>query len=162
MTIAAPAPLDRLLSVTIDADSIGRGTPEQESERRIAIDDLVREGRFGLPGRAGGPYRLDLALRDGKLILAVSDEPGFPVVTHGLSLTPFRSLVRAYLGLLDSHQEAIRSGRHDRIEAVDMGRRGLHNEGATLLGDRLSDKIAADFATLRRLFTLLAALHWKR
>lgn len=160
MTHPRPA-LDRLVSVTIDAGSIGRGTPDQENERRIAIEDLVTDNRFGLAGREAGPYRLDIALRDGKLVLAVSSEPGDPVVTHGLSLTPFRSLVRDYLALLESHQDAIRSGRADRIEAVDMGRRGLHNEGATLLGQRLAGKIEADFETLRRLFTLVTALHWK-
>ncbi len=157
MTGAAPAA--RLVAVTLDEGSIGRSSPEREEERRVAMRDLVESNRFGLPGREGGPYRLALARRDGKLILAVSNEAGDAIVSHGLSLQPFRSLIRDYLLLCEHHDAAIRAGGPGRIEAVDMGRRGLHNEGAERLGERLRGKIEADFDTLRRLFTLLAALH---
>lgn len=152
---------DRLVSVTLDEGSIGRGNPDQEHERRIAIYDLVEENSFGLPGRDGGPYRLAIGLQEGKLVLAVSDEAGAPLMSHMLSLQPFRSVLRDYLMLCDNYYRAIRTASPSQIEAIDMGRRGLHNEGAALLGERLRGKLEADADTLRRLFTLMTALHYK-
>ena len=151
----------RLVAVTLDETSIGRGNPDQEHERRIAIYDLVETNDFALSGREGGPYRLAIGLRDGKLVLAVSDEAGAPLMSHLLSLQPFRSLLKDYLMLCDSYYRAIRTASPSQIEAIDMGRRGLHNEGAALLGERLRGKVEADTDTLRRLFTLLTALHYK-
>lgn len=154
----------RLIAVTLDEVSIGRGNPDQEHERRIAIYDLVEENSFGLPdasGPATGPYRLAIGLREGRLVLAVSDEAGSPLASHLLSLQPFRSVLRDYLMLCDTYYQAIRTASPSRIEAIDMGRRGLHDEGAALLGARLAGKIEADGRTLRRLFTLMTALHYK-
>ena len=151
----------RLVAVTLDEGSIGRGNPDQEHERRIAIYDLVEENSFGLPGHDGGPYRLGIALQDGKLLLAVADEGGAPLVSHLLSLQPFRSVLKDYLMLCDTYYQAIRTQSPSRIEAIDMGRRGLHDEGAGLLGERLRGKIEADHDTLRRFFTLMTALHYK-
>ena len=151
----------RLIAVSLDEGSIGRGNPDQEHERRIAIYDLVEENRFALPDRAAGAYRLAIGLQEGKLVLAVSDAAGAPLMTHLLSLQPFRSLLKDYMMLCDSYYRAIRTASPSQIEAIDMGRRGLHDEGAALLGERLRGKVEADADTLRRLFTLLTALHYK-
>lgn len=151
----------RLISVTLDEASIGRGTPDQEHERRTAIYDLVECNAFAIPGHHGGPYRLGISLQDGKLMLAVSSMAGGAVVSHGLSLQPLRSLVKDYLLLCATYYDAIRTATPSQIEAIDMGRRGLHDEGAEILGERLRGKIECDPGTLRRLFTLVTALHWK-
>jgi uncharacterized protein (UPF0262 family) len=154
-------PRNRLVAVTLDQASIGSGTPDQDHERRTAIYDLVEQNTFGLPNHPGGPFGLAIALRDAKLMLDIRSEAGEPIVVHFLSLKPLRSLFRDYLLLCDSYVAAIRTATPAQIEAIDMGRRGLHNEGAERLAERLKGKIEADFDTMRRLFTLLTALHWK-
>ena len=116
---------------------------------------------FGVPDHAGGPYCLHVAMRDKKLLLDVRDESGAPVIAHLLSLTPFRRILRDYFMVCESYFAAIRTATPSQIEAIDMGRRGLHDEGAHLLSERLTGKIACDFDTARRLFTLLTALHWR-
>lgn len=151
----------RLATVRLDSASIGRGTPEQEHERRTAIFDLVEGSSFSVPGRGGGPYSLVIAVRDAKLVLDIFDENDRPVVGHLLSLTPMRSLLRDYRLICESYYAAIRTASPSQIEAIDMGRKGLHDEAAELLASRLAGKIDADFPTFRRLFTLVAALHWK-
>ncbi len=162
MTLAPPSgPDDRLLAVALDEASIGRGTPDQEHERRIAIYDLIEDNSFALPARQDGPYRLAVAIQDGKLLLAVSAQDGRPLISHLLALKPLRGTVKDYLMLCDSYYAAIRSATPTQIEAIDMGRRGLHDEGAALLRDRLAGKFECDGATWRRLFTLVTALHWK-
>ncbi len=157
----APLPQHRLVAVELDDQSIGRGHPDQDHERRIAIFDLVEDNRFAVPGHSGGPYRLVIALRNARLALDVRTHADEPVVTHMLSLSPFRSILRDYHMICESYYAAIRTATPDQIEALDMGRRGLHDEAAALLGTRLKGKIASDLPTLRRLFTLLTALHWK-
>lgn len=151
----------RLIAVSLDEGSIGRGNPDQEHERRIAIYDLVEENSFSLHGHDGGPYRLAIGVQEGRLLLAVMDESGVALMSHLLSLKPFRSVLKDYLMLCDNYYQAIRSASPRQIEAIDMGRRGLHDEGAALLGERLRGKIEADHDTLRRLFTLVTALHYK-
>ncbi len=151
----------RLSAVTLDEASIGRGTPDQEHERRIAICDLIEDNAFAVQSHEGGPYRLAIALQDSKLLLAVSTEDDRPVISHLLALKPLRGIIRDYLMLCDSYQAAVRASTPGRIEAIDMGRRGLHDEGARALGARLAGKIDCDGATWRRLFTLVTALHWK-
>ncbi len=151
----------RLIAVSLDEASIGRGNPDQEHERRIAIYDLVEDNSFALHGHDGGPYRLAIGVQEGRLLLAVMDESGVGLMSHLLSLKPFRSILRDYLMLCDNYYQAIRSASPRQIEAIDMGRRGLHDEGAALLGERLRGKIDADHDTLRRLFTLVTALHFK-
>ena len=153
--------IDRLVCVTLDETSIGRGNPDQEHERQIAIWDLVEENSFGIDGHAGGPYSLILALHDKKLLFDVRSEQGEPIVSHLLSLTPFRRLLRDYFTVCESYYAAIRTATPSQIEAIDMGRRGLHNDGAQLLAERLQGKIVCDFDTARRIFTLVTALHWK-
>jgi uncharacterized protein (UPF0262 family) len=152
---------NRLVSVTLDEASIGSGTADQEHERRIAIFDLLEENNFGLVGHERGPYHLIIALHDAKLALDVRTETGEPVMVHLLALQPFRRLLHDYVMVCDSYVAAIRSATPEQIEAIDMGRRGLHNEAAQKLADRLKGKISADFDTMRRLFTLLTALHRK-
>ena len=151
----------RLISVTLDEASIGRGTADQEHERAIAIYDLIEDNRFALEGHDGGPYALVIALHDAKLVFDVRDEAGATVVTHILSLTPFKRLLKDYFLVCETYYAAIRTATPSRIEAIDMGRRGLHNEGAALLAERLKGKIDCDTDTARRLFTLVTALHWK-
>ncbi|WP_298427353.1 UPF0262 family protein [Rhodoblastus sp.] len=151
---------DRLTNVTLD-ESIGRGNADQEHERAIAIYDLIEENSFALPGQFGGPYQLHIALHESKLALNVRDEAGAPIVVHILSLTPFRRILKDYFMICESYYAAIRTASPAQIEAIDMGRRGLHNEGAQLLAERLRGKIDCDFDTARRIFTLVTALHWK-
>ncbi len=151
----------RLVAITLDDASIGRGTPDQEHEREIAIYDLVEENSFALPNHDGGPYTLLLALHEAKLALHIRDAGGDDIVTHILSLTPFRKLLKDYFMICESYYAAIRTATPAQIEAIDMGRRGLHNEGAQLLAERLKGKVVCDMDTSRRLFTLVTALHWK-
>lgn len=151
----------KLISVTLDENSIGRGSADQEHERAIAVYDLIEDNRFALVGHAGGPYALIISLLDAKLVFDVRDETGAVVITHILSLTPFRRILKDYFLVCESYYAAIRHATPSRIEAIDMGRRGLHNEGAQLLAERLKGKIETDADTARRLFTLITALHWK-
>lgn len=151
----------RLVDVELD-ESIGRSTPDVEHERAVAIFDLVEENSFRPVSDAGeGPYKLRLSLQESRLIFAVTRENGDAVVTHILSLTPFRRIVKDYYLICESYYDAIRSSSPSQIEAIDMGRRGLHNEGSQTLMDRLSGKIEVDFDTARRLFTLVCVLHWR-
>ena len=157
----AARPADRLIDVEL-AESIGRSTPDVEHERAVAIFDLVEENAFRPVGdEVGGPYKLKLSLVESRLVFAVSRENGESVVTHILSLTPFRRIVKDYYMICESYYQAIRSSTPSQIEAIDMGRRGLHNEGSQTLLDRLAGKIEVDFDTARRLFTLVCVLHWR-
>jgi uncharacterized protein (UPF0262 family) len=151
----------RLVAVTLDEASIGRGNPDQEHERAIAIYDIIEENSFSLPNFDGGPYALRISLIEKKLCLEVTAQNGAPLISHHLSLTPFRKAIRDYEMICDSYYQAIRSASPAQIEAIDMGRRGLHNEAAELLRQRLDGKIVVDFDTARRLFTLIFALHWR-
>ncbi len=151
----------RLVDVELD-ESIGRSTPDVEHERAVAIFDLIEDNSFQPAGDdAGGPYKLRLSLVDSKLVFHVNRESGDAVVTHILSLTPFRRVVKDYFMICESYYDAIRSSTPSQIEAIDMGRRGLHNEGSQTLMDRLSGKIDIDFDTARRIFTLVCVLHWR-
>ncbi len=152
---------NRLVDIELD-DSIGRSTPDIEHERAVAIFDLIEDNRFSpLGDNKGGPYKLKLALTDARLIFGITRESDEAVATHILSLTPFRRIVKDYFLICESYYEAIRTSTPSQIEAIDMGRRGLHNEGSQTLMDRLSGKIDIDFDTARRLFTLVCVLHWR-
>ena len=151
----------RLVDVLLD-ESIGRSTPDIEHERAVAIFDLVESNRFRPESdEAGGPYRLKLSLADSRLVFSVTRVDGAHVVTHILSLTPFRRIVKDYFMVCESYYEAIRKASPSQIEAIDMGRRGLHDEGSRTLMERLQGKIEIDFDTARRLFTLVCVLHWR-
>jgi uncharacterized protein (UPF0262 family) len=151
----------RLVAVTLDEASIGRGNPDQEHERAIAIYDIVEANHFALPNYDGGPYALHIALVEKKLCFDIRSQDGTTIVMHHLSLTPFRKAIRDYELICDSYYQAIRSASPAQIEAIDMGRRGLHNEAAELLVKRLEGKVVLDFDTARRIFTLIFALHWR-
>jgi uncharacterized protein (UPF0262 family) len=150
----------RLCAVVLD-ESIGRATPDVEHERAVAIFDLIEENSFEPVGHAGGPYRLKLSLVQKKLVFGLTTEDGADVATHILSLSPFRKIIKDYFLICESYYEAIRTSTPSRIEAIDMGRRGLHNEGSQTLMDRLDNKIRLDFDTSRRLFTLVCVLYWR-
>ncbi|MCV6548313.1 MAG: UPF0262 family protein [Cohaesibacter sp.] len=152
----------RLVGVTLDPQSIQPASADIEHERAVAIYDLVEENSFQPNGHeAGGPYKLDLSLVERKLVFNIRLEDDSLVITHILSLTPFRKIVKDYFMICDSYHEAIKTATPSRIEAIDMGRRGLHNEGSQILLSRLEGKIDTDFQTARRLFTLICALHWR-
>lgn len=154
-------PACRLVGITLDEGSIGRGNPDAEHERAVAIYDLLEDNHFTIPAHGAGPYRLHIGMVENRLALSVRDQGESEIVTHLLSLTPFRRVVKDYFLICESYYAAIRTASPSQIEAIDMGRRGLHNEAAQLLIDRLEGKIEVDFDTARRIFTLIAALHWK-
>lgn len=151
----------RLVDVQLDEDSIGRNTPDVEHERRIAIFDLLEDNSFALADGRPGPYALRISMEEGRLVLAVADADQTPLQTFVLALSPFRRVVKDYFMVCDSYYEAIRTAPPSRIEALDMGRRAVHDEGSRLLMQRLAGKIDLDLGTARRLFTLICALHWK-
>lgn len=151
----------RLVEITLDEESVGSNTPDVEHERKVAIFDLLEENEFALVDGAGGPYTLHLSIAENRLVFAVGDENWKPITSFMLSLSPFRKIVKDYFFVCESYYAAIKTAPPSRIEALDMGRRGLHNEGSQLLMQRLDGKIVTDFDTARRLFTLICALHWK-
>ncbi|MBE7183423.1 MAG: UPF0262 family protein [Methylobacterium mesophilicum] len=151
----------KLVDVALDA-GFGRSTPDVEHERAVAIFDLIEENSFAPVGDTGdGPYALKLSLIEQRLSFDIRRASGEEVATHILSLSPLRKIVKDYRFICESYYEAIRLASPAKIEAIDMGRRGLHDEGAQALRDRLEGKIVLDFPTARRLFTLICVLHWK-
>ena len=148
-----------LQSVELDEDSLSAASRDQEQERQIAIFDLLEDNYFAPEGATGGPYDLKMALVENRLMLDVAG-PDY-ARRHILSLSPFRSLIRDYVMICESYYQAIRNATPAQIEALDMGRRGLHNEASELLQERLKGKIETDLDTARRLFTLICALHWR-
>jgi uncharacterized protein (UPF0262 family) len=154
-------PSQRLSKITLDESSIGRSSPDIEHERAVAIYDLLEDNSFAPVEHDGGPYALHLSITENRLVFDIRLEDGAPVMAHLLSLTPLRRIVKDYFMICDSYYKAIRTATPSQIEAIDMGRRGLHNEGSELLMERLKEKISLDFDTARRLFTLICVLHWK-
>ena len=161
MTQGGATDKDRLVAVTLDEQSIGRSNRDVEHERAVAIYDLIEQNTFAPIGHEGGPYALHLSLAENRLAFDIRLADGTPVVTHLFSLTPFRRIVKDYFLICDSYYAAIRTATPDRIEAIDMGRRGLHDEGSRILMERFKRKVRVDFDTARRLFTLICVLHWK-
>ncbi|MGI9169067.1 MAG: UPF0262 family protein [Caulobacteraceae bacterium] len=157
--MAAEVQTHRLLSVELDEESLAAVSRDQEQERQIAIFDLLEDNHFAPDGAAGGPYELKIALIDNRLALDIAG-PDYQR-RHILSLSPLRAVVRDYHMICESYFQAIRNATPQKIEALDMGRRGLHNEGSELLRARLAGKVATDLDTARRLFTLICALHWR-
>lgn len=151
--------IHRLQSVEIDEESLAAASRDQEQERQIAIFDLLEANYFFPEGAVSGPYDLRMGLVENRLVLDVKGE-GYER-RHILSLSPFRSLIKDYFLICESYYQAIRNSTPQQIEALDMGRRGLHNEASELLRTRLSGKIETDLDTARRLFTLICALHWR-
>ena len=153
---------NRLIEVVLDDASIGKATPDIEHERAVAIFDLIEENSFRpVADQESGPYKLVISVVDSKLVFDISREDDSKVVMHVLSLTPFKKIIKDYFLICESYYDAIRSSTPSQIEAIDMGRRGLHNEGSQTLADRLDGKIEIDFDTARRIFTLICVLHWR-
>src|ERR1700694_259061 len=159
--MSKPQRTHRLGLAVLDAACIDAASRDIEHERGIAIYDLLEDNDFEPEGDRGGPYALKIALVEQRLVLEITREDGAPVATHLLSLTPFRRVVKDYFLVCDSYYAAIRTESTSRIEAIDMGRRALHDEGSALLSERLKGKVRVNSDTSRRLFTLICALHWK-
>ena len=160
------ADTDRLIDVQLDDSGLPAPTPEIEQERRVAIFDLLEENMFGLVGREGqtvpeGPYKLDLSIADRRLVFDLHTENGAKAGEFHLSLTPFRQVIKDYFQICESYFDAVKRLPPSQIEAIDMGRRGIHNEGSSVILERLEGKVNTDMATARRLFTLICVLHFK-
>ncbi|QPC42539.1 UPF0262 family protein [Kaustia mangrovi] len=155
------ATTDRLADVTLDEASLSAASADVEHERRVAIYDLLEQNHFRVDGCDNGPYRLHLAIMEKRLVFDIADREENRCAVIGLSLSPFRRIVKDYFLICESYYQAIRTATPSQIEAIDMGRRGLHNEGSELLKERLRGKIEVDFDTARRLFTLVCVLHWR-
>lgn len=153
----ASGPNHRLSRVTIDEASLAAGSPEQEHERKVAIFDLLESNAFWPDGAEEGPFDLALSLAESRLCMDIKG-PAYER-RHLLSLSPFRGIIKDYFMVCESYYDAIRSATTAHIEALDMGRRGLHDDGARILKERLEGKVAVDKDTARRLFTLICALH---
>jgi len=156
---------DRITHIEIDDTGLVAPTPAIEQERNVAVFDLLEKNTFALPARGGvvppaGPYHLSLAIRDRRLVFDVTTEKAEKAGEFHLSLGPFRQVVKDYFSICESYFEAVKKLPPAQIEAIDMGRRGIHNEGAELLRERLAGKADIDKDTARRLFTLICVLHW--
>ncbi len=149
---------NRLTDVTLDEASLAPASPNAEHERRIALFDLKEANSFIVKGEDRGPYLLALGMAEGRLALDVSAEDGARVVLHHMAMSSLRKLIKDYAMICDSYHNAIRNASPSQIEAIDMGRRGLHNEAAEVLQTSLDDKFEIDLETARRLFTLVCAL----
>lgn len=157
--------MSRICHIEIDETGLPPPTPEIEQERRVAIFDLLEDNRFAVPEREGrppaeGPFRLHLAIRDRRLVFDIRSESGATQAQFHLSLGPFRQVVKDYFQICESYFDAVKHLPPGQIEAIDMARRGIHNEGARVLQERLEGKALVDSATARRLFTLICVLHW--
>jgi uncharacterized protein (UPF0262 family) len=156
--------MTRICHIEIDDTGLPAPTPEIEQERKVAIFDLLEDNSFELPAKNGalpvGPFRLALAIRDKRLVFDLTSEPGEKVAEFHLSLGPFRQVVKDYFQICESYFEAVKRLPPAQIEAIDMARRGIHNEGARVLQERLEGKADLDIDTARRLFTLICVLHF--
>ena len=157
--------MTRIAHIQIDDRNLPPPTPEIEQERRVAIFDLLEENVFSLPKHddrvvPAGPYRLDLSIREKRLVFDVSTEAGEKAVEFHLSLSPFRQVVKDYWAICESYYDAVKNMPPRQIETIDMARRGIHNEGARVLSERLEGKADIDNDTARRLFTLICVLHF--
>lgn len=149
----------RLVKIALEEESAIRRSPEVEHERAVAVYDLLAENVFDLVGASVGPYCLLISIRESRLVLDIRDSEENPIEEIILPLSPLRSLVRDYFKVCEAYYEAIKTASPSRIEAIDMGRRGIHDEGAEILLRRLAPKIEMDAQTSRRLFTLICVLH---
>lgn len=151
----------RLIRIKLVEEGGHRHSPEIEHERAVAVHDLEHENSFELINHPGGPYVLGIVVRENRLVLDVRDPDDRPLEEILLPLGPLRSIIRDYFHVCDAYYEAIKTATPSRIEAIDMGRRGLHDEGAERLRDRLATRVRIDEATARRLFTLICILQSK-
>jgi len=149
----------RLVHVTLEEDARIRLSPEVRHERAVAVFDLLADNRFALVGDDRGPYRLHIAIQENRLVFDVRDAADATIERVRLPLTPLRTVIRDYFRICDAYYEAIRTATPSRIEAIDIGRRAAHDDGATILRERLAARIEIDENTARRLFTLICVLH---
>ncbi len=152
-------PRTRLIEIQLDHDTISRARPDFARDCEAAIADLLHDNAFELIGDDGGPYKLRIGTEEGRLLFDITGGRQHPLRRVRLPLKPFARVIKDYLELCEVHYEAMRTQSRARIEAMDKGRRGLHNEGAELLRERLAKRIGIDKDTARRLFTLICALH---
>jgi len=158
-------PMSRICHIELDDANLPPPTPEIEQERKVAMFDLIEENSFSLPNRddrvvPDGPYRVGLSIRDKRLVFHVSTEDDTPAAEFHLSLSPFRQVVKDYWAICESYFDAVKNLPPGQIETIDMARRGIHNEGARVLEERLQGKAEVDSDTARRLFTLICVLHF--
>ena len=151
----------KISEIKLDERSVVRRSADVEHERAVAIYDLIEDNYFAPAGHDGGPYHLHLAIEENRLIFDIRDEQEAEITAITLPLLPFRRIVKDYFAICEIYYDAIKTASPSKIEAIDMGRRGLHNEGSELLRERLNGKIEVDFDTARRLFTLICVLHIK-
>jgi uncharacterized protein (UPF0262 family) len=149
----------RISAITLDEHTVVRRNADIEHERATAIADLLEENCFAPASGRRGPFTLHLAIEENRLNLEIRSTTDDSSETVVLPLAPFRRIVKDYFIICESYYEAVRGARLGQVQAIDMGRRGLHDEGSTLLIERLADKVAVDHATARRLFTLICVLH---
>ena len=159
--MAEAGPTRRIVNIHLEDAIALRQSAEAEQERAVAIFDLIEENEFVPSVEHPGPYHLILAVADNKLVFDVRDTGDQEIYKFILSMTPFRRIIKEYFDVCESYFAAIKASSLSQIEAIDMGRRGLHNEGSEILRDRLAGKVEMDFGTARRLFTLICALHMK-
>lgn len=154
--------MSRLIAIDIDDRGLPAPSAEVDQERKVAVFDLLEDNAFSIPRAAEhpGPYRLALGVREGRLVFGVSTEAAEKVGEFHLSMGPFRQVVKDYFQICESYFEAVKRLPPSQIEAIDMARRGIHNEGARVLQERLEGKALVDMATARRLFTLICVMHW--
>jgi len=157
--------MTNLVEIHIDDSGLPPPTPEIEQERRVAVFDLLEDNTFSLPARDGktppsGPYKLNLAIRERRLVFDLLTKNDAKAAEFHLSLGPFRQVVKDYFQICESYFDAVKKLPPSQIEAIDMARRGIHNEGARVLQERLEGKAEIDIDTARRLFTLICVLHW--
>ncbi|MGR3501262.1 UPF0262 family protein [Pseudaestuariivita sp.] len=157
--------MSRIAHIALDDSNLAPPTPEIEQERKVAIFDLLEDNTFALPPRDGravpdGPYKLDLSIREKRLVFDVKTQGDDPAAEFHLSLSPFRQVVKDYYQICESYFDAVKTAAPAQIETIDMARRGIHNEGARILEERLSGKVQIDNDTARRLFTLVCVLHF--
>ncbi len=149
----------RIVNIFLDEKSLVRRAAHVEHERKVAVYDLLEDNHFAPLGDKRGPYTLHLGIEDNRLVFDIHTEGGVPLDRFTLPLNSFRKIVKDYFMVCESYFEAIKTAPPSRIEALDMGRRGLHNEGSDILRDRLEGKVDIDKRTARRLFTLICVLH---
>ena len=150
-----------ILGITLDERNIVRRSPQVEHERKAAIYDLIEENHFSPAGGFDGPFNVSLKVEENRLVFNVCNVHDEPLTNFSLSLNAFRTLIREYFMVCESYFHAIKNFSPSQIEAIDMGRRSLHNEGAQLLSERLQEKVDINEPTARRLFTLLCVLHMR-
>lgn len=157
--------MSRISHIELDDANLPPPTPEIEQERKVAMFDLLEENSFALPPRDGreipnGPYHIGLSIREKRLVFVIRTEAEEPAAEFHLSLSPFRQVVKDYWAICESYFDAVKNMPPSQIETIDMARRGIHNEGARILEERLENKAAVDSDTARRLFTLICVLHF--